>query len=136
MSWGRIYLCIDTWNSDQSCQGYTQKPILLRFWEKFYSQFCYSPTTLSLASRNSILKKDDKVGKKTRYRRERKKKKEREQERRIKKRFAKKKNAYAYAPKVIAEYYLSFSHCHATSSWRKRGPKKKGLAKKLRFCRY
>lgn len=64
MSWGRIYLYIDTWNSDQSCQGYTQKPILLRFWEKFHSQFCYSPTTLSLASRNSILKEDDKVGKK------------------------------------------------------------------------
>lgn len=44
MSWGRIYLCTDTWNSDQSCQGYTQKPILLRFWEKFHCQFCYSPT--------------------------------------------------------------------------------------------
>lgn len=84
MSWGRIYLCTDTWNSDQSFQGYTQKLILLRFWEKFHCQFCYSPTTLCLASRNSILKKDDKVGKKIDIE-EKGKKKEREQERRIKK---------------------------------------------------
>lgn len=132
MSWGRIYLCIDTWNSDQSRQGYTQKPILLRFWEKFHSQFCYSPTTLSLASRNSILKKDDKVGKKLDIE-EKGKKRKKENKKEGSKKDSQKKNAHARAPKVIAEYYLNFSHCHATSSWRKRGPKKKGWQRNWGF---
>lgn len=103
MSWGRIYLCTDTWNSDQSCQGCTQKPILLRFWEKFHCQFCYSPTKERRQSGQ----------KKTRYRRERKKRKKENKKKRIKK--GSQKNAYEHAPKIIAD----FSHCHATSSWQR-----------------
>lgn len=120
MSWGRIYLCTDTWNSDQSCQGYTQKPILLRFWEKFHCQFCYSPATLFLSSRNSIGKKDDKVGKKNRYRRERKNERKRTRKKDQKK-ICKKKNCVC----ACAKNNSILSHCHSTSSWRKPGPKKK-----------
>ena len=60
------------------------------------------------------------MGKKTRYRRERKKRKKENKKEGSKK--DSQKNAYAHAPKIIAD----FSHCHATSSWRKRGPEKKG----------
>ena len=59
------------------------------------------------------------MGKKTRYRRERKKRKKENKKEGSKK--DSQKNAYAHAPKIRAD----FSHCHATSSWRKRGPKKK-----------
>ena len=54
------------------------------------------------------------------------KKRKKENKKEGSKKDSQKKNAHARAPKVIAEYYLNFSHCHATSSWRKRGPKKKG----------
>ena len=53
---------------------------------------------------------------------EEKGKKERKRTRKKDQKKIRQKNAYAHAPKIIAD----FSHCHATSSWRKRGPKKKG----------
>lgn len=130
MSWGRIYLCTDTWNFDQSFQGYTQKLILLRFWEKFHCQFCYSPTTL--LPYYPFLRKTTKWAKKKIDIEEKGKKKEREQERRIKKRFAKKcLCACAKNNSRLLSHFLPLP-----CSWRKPGHLKKRLARKLRFCRY
>lgn len=97
--------------------GYTQKPILQRFWEKFHCQFCYTPTK---ERRQSGQKKLDI---------EEKGKKERKRTRKKDQKKIRQKNAYAHASKIIAD----FSHCHATSSWRKRGPKKKGWQRNWGF---
>ena len=75
-----------------------------------------------------LLKKDDKVGKK-KLDIEEKGKKERKRTRKKDQKKIRQKNAYAHAPKIIAD----FSHCHATSSWRKRGPKKKGWQRNWGF---
>lgn len=117
MSWGRIYLCTDTWNSDLSCQGYTQKPILLKFWEKCHRQFCYSPTKERRQSGQKKLDIED-------NRKKRKKENKKEGSKKDSQ-----KNAYAHALKIIAD----FSHCHAIVGGNAVQKKKKGWQRNWGF---